>query len=335
VTEVARQGLSFLRRRPGTRVFFAADLHGSTPAWRKFVNAAAFYGADALVFGGDLMGKALVPIVERDGRLRAEVGGDTVEVHRAELRTLADRLEVRGHYWRVMNPDEHAALADDPLLVEGEAQVLARERLRSWIAFARERLDGTDVRVFLTGGNDDAPAVLEVLEGEHDDRIVPSEGVVVRLDDDHTMITVGLSTPTPWDTPREASEPEIERAIEDALVGVPDTSRCVFNLHCPPKDTILDRCLKLEVVPGQLPRPIREGGRFVTTGGGSVAVRQAIEGHQPLVALHGHIHESPGRLKIGRTLCFNPGSEYGQGRLEGVLMRLDASRVAAYQHTSG
>ncbi|HEX2425918.1 MAG TPA: metallophosphoesterase [Actinomycetota bacterium] len=327
--------MPLLRDRPGTRIFYAADLHGSSPTWRKFVNAAAFYGAEALVFGGDLMGKALVPIVRTGDRVRAEIDGERVETDVAVLPILAERIEIRGHYWKVMDPDEHARLAEDPLLIEGETQELARERLRAWIAFARERLDGTDVRVFLTGGNDDAPAVLEVLEGEHDDRIVPSEGVVVRLDDDHTMITVGLSTPTPWDTPREASEPEIERAIEDALAGVPDTSRCVFNLHCPPKDTILDRCLKLEVVPGQLPRPIREGGRFVTTGGGSVAVRQAIERHQPLVALHGHIHESPGRLKIGRTLCFNPGSEYGQGRLEGVLMRLDASRVAAYQHTSG
>jgi Icc-related predicted phosphoesterase len=327
--------MPLLRDRPGTRIFYAADLHGSSPTWRKFVNAAAFYGAEALVFGGDLMGKALVPIVRTGDRVRAEIDGERVETDVAVLPILAERIEIRGHYWKVMDPDEHARLAEDPLLIEGETQELARERLRAWIAFARERLDGTDVRVFLTGGNDDAPAVLEVLEGEHDDRIVPSEGVVVRLDDDHTMITVGLSTPTPWDTPREASEPEIERAIEDALAGVPDTSRCVFNLHCPPKDTILDRCLKLEVVPGQLPRPIREGGRFVTTGGGSVAVREAIARHQPLVALHGHIHESPGRLKIGRTLCFNPGSEYGQGRLEGVLMRLDASRVAAYQHTSG
>jgi Icc-related predicted phosphoesterase len=324
-----------LRRRPGTRLFFAADLHGSTPAWRKFVNAATFYGAEGLVFGGDLMGKALVPIVASNGLLRAEVGGETVEADRADLRALTDRIEATGFYWKVMEPDEHAALAGDPLRAEGQTQELARERLRSWIAFARERLDGTDVRVFLTGGNDDAPAVLDVLDDENDDRVVACEGSTVELGGGHTMITVGLSTPTPWGTPREASEAEIERAIEDAVAGVPDVSRCVFNLHCPPKDTILDRCLKLEVVPGELPRPIREGGRFATTGGGSVAVREAIERHQPLTALHGHIHESPGRLKLGRTLCFNPGSEYAQGRLEGVLLRLDGGRVAAYQHTSG
>jgi Icc-related predicted phosphoesterase len=323
------------RRHAGTRVFFAADLHGSTPAWRKFVNAASFYGADALVFGGDLMGKALVPIVRRRDRVRAEVGGEPVEVDVAEVGTLTSRIEVAGHYWKVVEPDEHVALADDPLLVEGETQELARERLRSWIAFARERLDGGEVRLFLTGGNDDAPAVLTVLDEENDERVVACEGVLVDVDEEHTMITVGLSTPTPWDTAREASEAEIARTIDDAVAEVPDVSRCVFNLHCPPKDTLLDRCLKLEVVPGQMPRPIREGGRFVMTGGGSVAVREAIVRSQPLVALHGHIHESPGRFKIGRTYCFNPGSEYQHGRLEGVLLRLDRGRVAAYQHTSG
>ncbi len=327
--------MPLLRRRPGTRVFYAADLHGSTPAWRKFVNAATFYGADALVFGGDLMGKALVPIVRRGDRVRAEVGGEPVEADVSGVRRVTERIEVAGHYWKVVDPDEHAALAGDPLLVEGESQELARERLRGWIAFARERLDGTDVRVFLTGGNDDAPAVLDVLDEENDDRIVASEGAVVDLDDHHQMITVGLSTPTPWDTPREASEDVIARTIGDEVGGVRDVSTSVFNVHCPPKDTILDRCLKLEVVPGELPRPIREAGRFVTTGGGSVAVREAIQREQPLVALHGHIHESPGRLKLGRTYCFNPGSEYQHGRLEGVLLRLDAGRVAAYQHTSG
>ncbi len=327
-----------LRRRTGTRVFYAADLHGSTPAWRKFVNAARFYGADVLVFGGDLMGKALVPIVEVGGSLRAEVHGEPIEIPRSKLAWLAERIEVAGFYWKVVDADELRALRADPLLVEGVTQELARERLRAWIAFAYDRLATTHVRVYLTGGNDDAPAVLRVLDEADGERVVASEGRAVDLDDEHRMITVGLSTPTPWDTPREASEAEIAAQIAAALAGIGDASRCVFNLHCPPKDTILDRCLKLDVehvVGGRLPRPVREGGRFVTTGGGSSAVLDAIRRHQPLAGLHGHIHESPGRIRLGRTLCFNPGSEYGQGRLEGVLLRLDRGRVAAYQHTSG
>ncbi len=328
-----------LRRRPGFRIFFAADLHGSEPTWRKFVNAAAFYGADALVFGGDLMGKALVPIVRDSGTLRAEFQGEVAELEEGPaLEAFLRRVEVTGFYWRVMDPEECRALRADPLGVEGLVQELARERLRAWIAFARERLAGTGVRVFLTGGNDDAPAVLRVLEECDDDTVVACEGRLVELDGDHTMITVGLSTPTPWETPREVTEVELGAAIAEAIAPVPDLARCVFNLHCPPKDTILDRCLKLDmdrVLPGQLPKPVRVAGQLVTIGGGSVAVREAIGRHQPAVALHGHIHESPGRLRMGRTLCFNPGSEYAQGRLEGVLFGLRDGRVTVYQHTSG
>jgi Icc-related predicted phosphoesterase len=111
----------------------------------------------------------------------------------------------------------------------------------------------------------------------------------------------------------------------------------VFNFHCPPKDTPIDTCLKLEkpVRPGEMPRPVRMGGRFVTTGGGSVAVREAVERYQPAVALHGHIHESGGRFRIGRTQCFNPGSEYVQGSLQGWIASLSKGRLVSYQHTSG
>ena len=177
--------------------------------------------------------------------------------------------------------------------------------------------------------------MLETLVRHDGHGVIASEGRLVELDGEHTMITVGLSTYTPWDTPREASEEEIARAIEEAVASVPDVGRCVFNFHCPPKDTPIDTCLKLEVRPGELPRPIRQGGRFVTTGGGSTAVREAIERYQPLVGLHGHIHESGGRFRIGRTQTFNPGSEYVQGVLQGVIVSLRGGRLVSYQHTQG
>jgi uncharacterized protein len=328
--------VSLFGRRSGTRIFYAADIHGSEPTWRKFVNAAAFYGADVLVFGGDLMGKALAPIVRRNGHLVAEVDGRVHEVDGdAELRAFAKTLEASGFYWSVLEPDEHDAMRRDPLLAEGMVQDLARERLRRWLAFAGGRLAGTGVRLFVTGGNDDPEAVLSVLDEFDGDLIVASEGRVVELDDEHTMLTLGVSTPTPWDTAREMSEDEIAATIERDVAAVPDISRCVFNLHVPPKDTPLDRCVKVEVAPGELPKPVREAGRFVTTGGGSVAVREALERYQPAAGLHGHIHESAGRIRFGRTHAFNPGSEYGQGHLEGVLVTLRSGEVVSYQHTSG
>jgi Icc-related predicted phosphoesterase len=189
--------------------------------------------------------------------------------------------------------------------------------------------------MYLTGGNDDEPAMLEVLERHDGTNVIACEDRVVDLDDEHTMITVGLSTVTPWDTPREASEDEIAAAIDRSVGSVPDVGRCVFNLHCPPKDTPIDTCLKLEKRLGELPQPIRDGGRFLTTGGGSVAVREAVSRYQPTVALHGHIHESMGRFRLGKTQCLNPGSEYVQGTLNGWIVAIRGGKLTGYQHTAG
>jgi Icc-related predicted phosphoesterase len=68
---------------------------------------------------------------------------------------------------------------------------------------------------------------------------------------------------------------------------------------------------------------------------GSTAVREAIEELQPLVGLHGHIHEGRGETKIGRTLCLNPGSVYSEGVLNGVLLTLADGQVRDYQFTQG
>ena len=322
------------RARP-TRLFFAADLHGSQPTFRKFLNAASFYEADVLVFGGDLMGKAMVPIVRRDGGFRASFQGRDEEFDADGLAAFVNAVEQPGFYWQVFDEDEYAAVDSDPLAKHGSFRRLASARLAEWLALAEERLHGTGVRLWMTGGNDDEPAVLETLDRHDGDHVVASEGRLVELDDEHTMITVGLSSPTPWDTPREASEDDIAAAIDESAASVPDLSRCVFNLHCPPKDTPIDTCLKLEVRPGELPRPVRDAGRYVTTGGGSTAVREAITRYQPLVGLHGHIHESGGRFRLGRTQTFNPGSEYGQGVLQGVIVSLQDGRLASYQHTQG
>jgi uncharacterized protein len=281
------------------------------------------------------MGKALVPIVRTNGGYHASFQGRDEEFEADGLDAFTRGVEQPGFYWKVFERDEFEAVEVDPMAKHGLFHELASERLAGWIERAEDTLRGTGVRLYLTGGNDDEPAVLETLDRHDGDHVVACEGRLVDLDGEHTMITVGLSTPTPWDTPREANEEEIARVIEAEVATVPDVGRCVFNLHCPPKDTPIDTCLKLEVRPGELPRPIREAGRFVTTGGGSMAVREAIERCQPLVGLHGHIHESGGRFRIGRTQTFNPGSEYVQGVLQGVIVSLRGGRLVSYQHTQG
>ena len=62
---------------------------------------------------------------------------------------------------------------------------------------------------------------------------------------------------------------------------------------------------------------------------GSTACRAAIERYQPLLGLHGHLHESRGVHKLGRTICLNPGSEYNEGILRGALVELRRGSSAA------
>ncbi len=331
-------------RRSGTgvtRLFFAADIHGSDQTFRKFLNAAAFYGVDVLVFGGDLMGKLLVPIVRErvGGPYRARFAGEDHEFGDDGLAAFDIAVARAGAYRRVMSREEYEDAAADPLRQQGMFLEEATARLEAWLTLAEERLAGTGVRLYMAGGNDDDPLVLKVLDQHPGEQVVSCEGRLVELDGEHTMITLGWSTPTPWDTLREATEETLDDMIRQEVVKIPDLSRSVFNFHCPPKDTPIDTCLRLEpangLAPGELPRPDRSGGRFHYIGGGSVAVRAAVERYQPVVGLHGHIHESGGRFRLGRTQCFNPGSEYGQGVLQGWIVTLKGGRLEGYQHTSG
>ncbi len=330
--------MSFFKkpRKTITRLFFATDLHGSERTFRKFVNAGKFYEANVLVMGGDITGKLLIPIIkEKNGKHRATLQGTTQHFEtEADLKRLINRIGFLGFYYRMMDEDEYRELQENPHLVEKMFHELARERLNDWVDLAEERLAGTGIKCFVTGGNDDEPAVLEPLYREGTQSFFGCENRLVAIDDEHTMISLGYSTPTPWNTPREISDDQLGEMIHKMVAEVPDLNRCIFNFHDPPVDSTLDTCPMLDWSTDP-PTPIVKAGQIVMHGAGSQSVRKAIEDYQPLLGLHGHIHESMSVAKIGRTTCINPGSEYGEGRLRGCLINLSAGQVESYQMTSG
>jgi Icc-related predicted phosphoesterase len=319
-----------------TRIFYASDIHGSEPTYRKFLNAAKFYDVDALIFGGDLMGKLLIPIVrEAGGGWRARLQGQNHHIAGAEAMAEFKRtLQTLGFYWQEMDPEEYLEYEGNQERIDGLFDVLAKDRLAGWVALAEERLAGTPVRVYLCGGNDDTEAVLTALDEAPQDRVVNAENRVVPIDDEHVVVTVGYSTPTPWETPRERSESEIAGVIDKLMTEVPDPSRAVFNFHCPPLDSSLDTCLKLDASVWP-PTPLLQNGQPIYYGAGSQAVADALESLQPTVGLHGHIHESRGMTTYGRTPAYNPGSEYGEGVLRGLIVAISAGEVIGHQFTSG
>jgi Icc-related predicted phosphoesterase len=331
--------MKFFQKKPSkklTRLFFATDLHGSQRTFRKFVNAGKFYEANVLIMGGDILGKIAIPIIhEGNGHYRATLQGRTERVEtEAELKGLLDKIGVLGFYSKLMEPDEFQAIQADPGAVDALFHQLARERLEEWVDLVETRLAGTGIKCFVTGGNDDYPDVLEALQRPGAHSIFGCEGQVVQVDDDHSMISLGFSGPTPWRTPREAPDEELGAMIEPMVAQVPDMSRCIFNFHDPPVDSTLDTCPMLDWNTDP-PSQIVRGGQLVLFGAGSASVRRAIETHQPLLGLHGHIHESPGVIKIGRTTCINPGSEYGEGILRGCLVTVSNGKVEGYQMTTG
>jgi Icc-related predicted phosphoesterase len=318
-----------------TRLFYACDIHGSEPTYRKFLNAAKFYDVDSLVFGGDLMGKLLVPIVrDVDGGWRAGLHGQKHHLTTPEeLAEFKKRLDTLGFYWFECDPEEYRWYEGHQDRIDEKFDELAKARLGEWVQLAEERLAGTHVRVYLCGGNDDTDEVLTALD-DAQDRVVNCENRIVPIDDEHVLVTVGYSTPTPWETPRERTDEEIGEVIGKLLAEVSDPSKAVFNFHCPPLDSSLDTCLKLDASVWP-PTPVIENGQPVYYGAGSQAVGDALDAYQPTVGLHGHIHESRGATKFGRTPAFNPGSEYGEGVLRGLIVAVRGGEVVGHQFTSG
>ena len=193
-----------------TRLFYACDIHGSEPTYRKFLNAAKFYEVDALVFGGDLMGKLLVPIVRDGGEWRAGLHGQKHHLTTpVELAAFKKSLDTLGFYWFECDTDEYQWYEGHQDRIDQKFDELAKARLAEWVELAENRLAGSHVRVYLCGGNDDTERVLSALDEVPLDRVVNCENRIVPLDDDHTMATIGYSTPTPWDTPRERTDEQI------------------------------------------------------------------------------------------------------------------------------
>jgi uncharacterized protein len=321
--------------RDGTTIFFVTDVHGSEDCFRKFLNAARVYEADALIVGGDITGKLVVPLVERaNGRTTYRWAGLERQVQGVEETAEAERILRRaGAYYFNTDEAELAAINEDPGRIAEITRQLVLERVASWVRLAEERLAGTQVRLFMSAGNDDIFEVDDILQSSS--YVVNHDGAAVALTDGYTLAGLGYANLTPWDCPRDLPDPDLALRIESLMSDVADPERCVFSMHVPPLDSQLDLCPKLDA--SEYPPKVvtNAGGQPVMHGAGSAAVRAAIEKYQPALSLHGHIHESRGATRIGRTLALNPGSEYSEGILRGVLVTLASSGATTYQFTSG
>jgi len=312
-----------------TRFFFATDLHSSEACFRKLLATPKVHELGAVICGGDCTGKMLIPLVEREGEAGSylvEWGGESV-LARGEQELAEHERQIRysGLYPVRVSAAEAAELGRD----EAKLKALFLERMLAvvgeWTALAEERLAAGGTHFVMTPGNDDEFEVDEVIDSSG--FVDAAENRITRIGR-HEMLSVGWSNTTPWNTPRECSEEELGGRIDALAEQIEDMPNAIFNIHVPPYGTGLDNAPELDA---EL-KPVQGG--TVMKPVGSVAVREAILRHQPLLALHGHIHESRGVQKLGRTTCINPGSVYGEGILQGAIVDLAPDDVR-YSLTSG
>jgi len=313
-----------------TTIYFVSDLHGSSLCFRKFVNAAPIYGADVLVLGADLAGKAIQQIEHQPGgRWTTRFVGTPYDVEEGpELVGLEKLIADHGYYPYRAEPGELEDLHEEGKLDDLFLRLM-QERLTQWLTIADERLRPRGTPLYFMLGNDDPPELAELLDtapwGTH------CEGKVLWLDDQHEMISWGYSNVTPWHTYREQSEDDLRASIIKVADQLTRPAQAIYNLHVPPFGTQLDDAPKLDenlqvqAVLGQV--------QYVPVG--SSAVRELELERQPLLGLHGHIHESSGVRRLGRTMIVNPGSDYSTGALNGALVILDRDKIKGHQLVRG
>jgi Icc-related predicted phosphoesterase len=328
--------MSFLRRRTVAQddsvlVYHASDVHGSDQCWRKFLGAGKFYGADVLIMGGDLTGKAIVPVrTLDDGAWMASLLGEDRRARTdTELDELLAAIRYNGMYpWMASDReiDDMAADADAQRVLFEQVML---DELRRWTDLADARMADSPTDVLVIAGNDDPWTVDDVLKSSQ--AITFCDASIVEVHG-HEVLSSSYSNRTPWDSPRELDEDALYNHLRQLTDQLERPHQAIFNLHVPPYDSGLDTAPEIDTATMSY---VYEAGKPRQVPVGSTAVRQIIEEAQPLLGVHGHIHESRGVARIGNTVAINSGSEYNSGRIHGALVKVTPDTVVSHQLVIG
>ncbi len=305
------------------KLFFASDVHGSDICWRKFLKVIDYYKVDTAILGGDLTGKMVVPIVKNGDEYSYSLFGRETKLAATQLDEECEKIANSGYYPYPCEKEECERLSKDEQAQADIFNQLMAKRIKEWVELALPRFRGKS-QLYVSPGNDDRPVVDEILEKS--EAVVACERKLVQLPDGYEMVTCGWVNPTPWKTSREAPDEQLEPMLEELMKKTQSPAKLVCNFHAPPYNSGLDTAPKLT---DDLSVKVSVGGVQLAPMG-SKAVRHIIEKYKPLLGLHGHIHESAGFRRFGRTLCVNPGSEYAEGVLRGYLVFLSGEKVQGH-----
>jgi Icc-related predicted phosphoesterase len=305
------------------KLFFASDVHGSDICWKKFLKVVDYYKVDLAILGGDLTGKMVVPFVKDGTEYAYSLFGRDTKIPTTQLDEECLKVSNAGYYPYPCEKEEVQRLSKDEQAQTDLFNQLMAKRMQEWVDAALPRFKGKS-QLYVSPGNDDRPIVDEILEKS--EAVVACERKLVHLPDGYDMVTCGWVNPTPWKTARETPDEKIEPMLEELMRKAESTQKLICNFHAPPYNSGLDTAPKLT---SDFSVKVSIGGVELAPMG-SKAVRKMIEKYKPLLGLHGHIHESAGFRRFGRTLCVNPGSEYAEGVLRGYLVFLSGEKVQGH-----
>lgn len=313
------------------RLFFAADVHGSESVWRKWLSVPEFYKADIIIMAGDLTGKAVIPIVkEKDGSFWSKAFGKTMTAKtEEEVDKIKEEIMYGGGYPYICLPEEIEPMKKSQQIVDEVFKRVMVDNIERWMKMVAGKVP-KETKVIVMPGNDDIFAIDSVIKKS--DRVIYPLGKSIPLCFDYEMISLDYTNPTPWDSPRECSEDELQEKLDSLtrLANV-DWSKVICNFHCPPYSTNLDLAPRLD----RNLRPILKLGSPEMISVGSKSILEFLKKYQPFLSLHGHIHESAGTQQIGRTFAVNPGSEYGEGILRGMILEIAGDGLKKWWAVSG
>jgi uncharacterized protein len=314
-----------------TRILYGSDFHGSETVFRKFIASGFQYKADVLMVGGDVTGKAMIPVIHQgQGRYEGTwFGKQAVATNPADLEKIKKEISSVGFYPIILEKDEAKELENQPEKMATRFEAEMCQRVCEWMALADEKLTPQKMLLYFMAGNDDLASI---------DTAIAEYKSIRNPDMNHSEIeggyeVVGLSNAnmTPWRCARDVEEDVLEQKLDTLAGMIQHPERTIAMLHVPPFGSGLDTCPELD----KNLKIITQGGQVVMKSAGSTAVKAFIEKVQPMLTLHGHIHESPGHVHIGRTLSINAGSEYAEAILKSAIINLEDGKVKGHLLISG
>lgn len=314
-----------------TRILYGSDFHGSDMVYRKFLSAAFQYQVDYLIVGGDVTGKAMVPIIDHgNGTYTSSLfGKDLTASNEDEKEKISKDISNVGFYPILLKPDEAEALENNMDLLSHRFEQEMCQRIRDWMQLADEKLTPQKKTMLFMSGNDDLPSIDETIAEFKN--ILNPDMAAFEIEGGYTVVGLSNANMTPWACARDVEEDELTNKLNTLKTLIKNPETTVAVLHVPPYDSGLDTCPDLD-------KDLKiktQGGQVLMKPAGSTAVKQFIQEVQPMLTLHGHIHESPGHTRIGRTLAINAGSEYAEGILKAALINLEGGKVKGHMLISG